>query len=299
MMAKRITVIGSINMDLVTQTDIVPKMGETVIGNRFFTIPGGKGANQAVAAAKMGADVKMVGLVGDDVFGQEYLQHLQKYEIDVSDVKPVTHEKTGVATIILAEGENSIIVVPGANDHLTPEVVAGYEDVIAASDLVLLQLEIPMESVELAAGLAKKHKKKVILNPAPFKPLSGTLIENADYITPNEYEAELLLQSAANQNLIKKKLIITRGAEGVDFFDEGKSIHQDSFRVEVVDTTGAGDTFNGALAVALLEDRPLSEACEIAAAAGALSVTKLGAQSGMPTRAEVESFLQQRKGEEA
>ncbi|WP_210366148.1 ribokinase [Bacillus sp. REN3] len=299
MMAKRITVIGSINMDLVTQTDIVPKMGETVIGNRFFTIPGGKGANQAVAAAKMGADVKMVGLVGDDVFGQEYLQHLQKYEIDVSDVKPVTHEKTGVATIILAEGENSIIVVPGANDHLTPEVVAGYEDVIAASDLVLLQLEIPMESVELAAGLAKKHKKKVILNPAPFKPLSGTLIENADYITPNEYEAELLLQSAANQDLIKKKLIITRGAEGVDFFDEGESIHQDSFKVEVVDTTGAGDTFNGALAVALLEDRPLSEACEIAAAAGALSVTKLGAQSGMPTRAEVESFLQQRKGEEA
>lgn len=298
-MAKRITVIGSINMDLVTQTDIVPKMGETVIGNRFFTIPGGKGANQAVAAAKMGADVKMVGLVGDDVFGQEYLQHLQKYEIDVSDVKPVTHEKTGVATIILAEGENSIIVVPGANDHLTPEVVAGYEDVIAASDLVLLQLEIPMESVELAAGLAKKHKKKVILNPAPFKPLSGTLIENADYITPNEYEAELLLQSAANQDLIKKKLIITRGAEGVDFFDEGESIHQDSFKVEVVDTTGAGDTFNGALAVALLEDRPLSEACEIAAAAGALSVTKLGAQSGMPTRAEVESFLQQRKGEEA
>jgi ribokinase len=296
MMSKKITVIGSINMDLVTQTDIVPKMGETVMGTKFFTIPGGKGANQAVAAAKMDAEVNMIGLVGDDSFGHDYIQYLRDQQINVNNVEPVTHEKTGVATIVLSEGDNSIIVVPGANNQVTPELVESHEEIIAASDLILLQLEIPMASVEKAAELAKKHGKKVILNPAPFQHLSESLIENADFITPNEYEAELLLKSVSNPEALREKLIITQGAEGVTFQEKDTEFHQESFKVEVIDTTGAGDTFNGALAVAILEGKPLRKACKIAAAAGALSVTKLGAQSGMPSRAEVDLFLNEREG---
>ena len=296
-MAKKITVIGSINMDLVTQTDIVPNRGETVLGNQFFTIPGGKGANQAVAAAKMGAEVSMIGLVGDDAFGHEYLGYLRKQQIDVSNVKPVTHEKTGIATIVLSEGDNSIIVVPGANNMVTPELVESLEKEIAASDLLLLQLEIPIESVERAARIAKKHGKQVILNPAPFQHLPEALIENADYITPNEYEAELLLASVMDPASLREKLIITKGSKGVAFYEGEQECHQDSFKVETVDTTGAGDTFNGAFAVAILEGKPITEACKIAAAAGAISVTKLGAQSGMPTRTEVEGFLSDRKGD--
>jgi ribokinase len=298
-MAKKITVIGSINMDLVTQTDIVPNRGETVLGNQFFTIPGGKGANQAVAAAKMGAEVSMIGLVGDDAFGHEYLGYLRKQQIDVRNVKPVTHGKTGIATIVLSEGDNSIIVVPGANNMVTPELVESLEKEIAASDLLLLQLEIPIESVERAARIAKKYGKQVILNPAPFQHLPETLIENADYITPNEYEAELLLASVSDSASLRKKLIITKGSKGVTIYEGEQECHQDSFKVETVDTTGAGDTFNGAFAVAILEGKPIREACKIAAAAGAISVTKLGAQSGMPTRTEVEGFLSDRKGDSA
>lgn len=298
-MTKKITVIGSINMDLVTQTDIVPNMGETVLGQQFFTIPGGKGANQAVAAAKMGAEVHMIGLVGDDAFGHEYIDYLRKQQIDVSNVKPVTHGRTGVATIVLSGGDNSIIVVPGANNMVTPELVNSMEGKIAASDLLLLQLEIPIESVEMAVQIAKKHGKQIILNPAPFQPLREELIENVDYITPNEYEAELLLASVKDPIALREKLIITKGSKGVTFYEKGLECQQDSFKVETVDTTGAGDTFNGAFAVAILEGKTITEASKIAAAAGALSVTKLGAQSGMPTRTEVEEFLRKRKGDSA
>jgi ribokinase len=298
-MAKKITVIGSINMDLVTQTDIMPNRGETVLGNQFFTIPGGKGANQAVAAAKMGAEVNMIGLVGDDAFGHEYISHLQKQHIDVSNVKPVTHARTGIATILLSENDNSIIVVPGANNEVTPEMVESFEEEIAASNLLLLQLEIPIESVEKAAQIAKKHGTKVILNPAPFQPLSETLIENTDLITPNEYEAELLLASVPDREALKEKLIITKGSQGVSFYEGGREQHMDSFKVTAVDTTGAGDTFNGAMAVAILEGKSLEEACKIAAAAGAISVTKLGAQTGMPTRVEVDQFISEREGDSA
>lgn len=298
-MAKKITVIGSINMDLVTQTDILPKKGETVLGKEFFTIPGGKGANQAVAAAKMGADVRMIGLVGDDAFGKEYIDYLDSLQIDVNNVKPVTHEKTGVATIVLSEGDNSIIVVPGANNRLTPELVEGLEEVIADSELILLQLEIPIDTVEKAVEIAKKHGCKVILNPAPFQTLSKKLLEDVDYITPNEYEADLLMKSVANPAALQEKLIITKGSKGVSFYENELEDQLDSFNVDVVDTTGAGDTFNGALAVAILEGETLRDACKIASAAGALSVTKLGAQSGMPTRAEVDQFLRDRGGDSA
>lgn len=295
-MKNKITVIGSINMDLVTQTAAVPRMGETILGQSFFTIPGGKGANQAVAAARLGADVAMLGLVGDDAFGQQYISHLRNHHINVMNVKPVTHEKTGVATIILSRSDNSIIVVPGANNRLTPDVIEQNEDVIADSDLVLLQLEIPMVSVVKAAELAKKHSVKVILNPAPFQTLSEDLIDNSDYITPNEHEAEQIFKEVGDSGKLKDKLIITRGARGVAYFQNNQECHMDSFKVDVKDTTGAGDTFNGAFAVAILEGKSVKEACVIATAAAALSVTKLGAQSGMPSRSEVDAFLIERKG---
>ncbi|CAM3982069.1 ribokinase [Mesobacillus zeae] len=297
-MDRKITVIGSINMDLVTQTNIIPKIGETVMGEAFHTIPGGKGANQAVAAARLSADVNMIGLVGGDAFGEEYIEHLRSFSINTDNVEPVTHAKTGIASIILAEGDNSIIVVTGANNLLTPEIINLNEKTIAESSLVLLQLEIPLESVIRAAELAKKHGVKVILNPAPFQPLPEELLQLVDYITPNEYEAELLLASTAQPDILKNKLIITRGAQGVTFHENGQMQHVSSYKVEVKDTTGAGDTFNGAFAVAILEGKTVREACEIAAAAGALSVTKLGAQTGMPTRAELEAFLAERKGEQ-
>jgi ribokinase len=294
-MNKKITVIGSINMDLVTQTKSVPKMGETVMGLSFHTIPGGKGANQAVAAAKLGADVKMIGLVGDDAFGKEYIDYLKSQQIDVTNVQPVTDEKTGIATILLADGDNSIIVVPGANNKLTPEHVDAHEQVIANSDLLLLQLEIPIESVERAAQLAKKHGVKVVLNPAPFQRLTKTLLENVDYITPNEHEADLLLKDAEEPQLFLNKLIVTRGSKGASYIENNQGFYVESYKVDVIDTTGAGDTFNGALSVALLEEKPLGEACQFACAAAALSVTKLGAQSGMPNRNEVETLLKERE----
>ena len=294
-MMKKITVIGSINMDLVTQTNSVPKMGETVMGQSFFTIPGGKGANQAVAAAKLGADVTMIGLVGDDAFGREYIDYLITQRVDVNHVQPVAHEKTGIASILLSGGDNSIIVVPGANHRLTAELVEKHEDVIANSDLLLLQLEIPMESVEKAAELAKKHGVKVVLNPAPFQRLSKTLLENVDYITPNEHEADLLMKEAEEPNLFLNKLVVTRGSQGVSYIENNQDVYVDSYKVDVVDSTGAGDTFNGAFAVALLEGKQMNDACKFACASAALSVTKLGAQVGMPDRKEVETFLKERE----
>jgi ribokinase len=294
-MMKKITVIGSINMDLVTQTNTVPKMGETVMGQSFFTIPGGKGANQAVAAAKLGADVTMIGLVGDDAFGREYIEYLKTQRVDVNHVQPVTDEKTGIASILLSGGDNSIIVVPGANHRLTPDLVEEHEVVIANSDLLLLQLEVPIESVEKAAELAKKHGVKVVLNPAPFQQLSKSLLENVDYLTPNEHEVELLLKEAEEPNLFLNKLVVTRGSKGVSYIENNQDVYVDSYKVDVIDTTGAGDTFNGAFAVAILEGKKMSDACKFACGAAAISVTKLGAQVGMPDREEVETFFKERE----
>lgn len=297
MASNKIVVIGSINMDLVTQTQAVPRLGETVLGTSFTTNPGGKGANQAVAAARLNADVTMIGAVGNDSFGKELLHHLQNQGIFTGNVEPVTHKETGIASITIANHDNSIIVVPGANDCVTEELVEKYEDVIAKNDTMLLQLEIPLKSVIKAAELAKKHGVRVILNPAPYQDLPEELLQLVDYITPNEYEAEELLKASNLKNL-HEKLIITKGAEGVSFYENGLEKNISSYKVEVVDTTGAGDSFNGAFAVALSEGKTIEEACSFAVAVGALAVTKLGAQSGMPTREQVEAFLNEDKGGE-
>ncbi|WP_102275926.1 ribokinase [Cytobacillus massiliigabonensis] len=297
MTKKKITVIGSINMDIVTSTNILPKMGETVLGKAFHTIPGGKGANQAVAAARLGADVTLIGCVGDDIFGKELKQHLKQQGINVENVEPVTETSTGTASITLYDGDNNIIVVPGANYHVTPDYIEGLEKIIAESDVVLLQLEIPLETVERTVEIARRHKATIILNPAPIQPLSKELLSKVNYITPNEHEQEMLLTSFEwadeERKEIIKKCIVTKGSKGVSILKEDE-LKIPSFSVDVVDTTGAGDTFNGALAYCLSMGYELEEACRFANATAALSVTKFGAQGGMPTLQEVEEFLQQR-----
>ncbi|PJW16515.1 ribokinase [Geobacillus stearothermophilus] len=285
-----ITVIGSINMDLVTVAARFPNQGETILGEQFLTTPGGKGANQAVAAARLGADVRMIGAVGDDAFGQELIRSLQNEGISVDYVKPVTHGSTGIASITISERDNRIIVVPGANHALTPEDLDSCESVIAESDVCLLQLEIPLPVVERAVSLAHRHGVRVIVNPAPAQPLPPSVLEQASFLTPNEHERTILFDKM-DEGAFADKLIVTEGAKGVRIWQDGQERLIPSFQVPVVDTTGAGDTFNGALAVALAEGKPLDEACRFANAAAALSVTKLGAQAGMPRREEVESFL--------
>lgn len=285
-----ITVVGSINMDLVTLTDKVPQMGETLIGTKFQTNPGGKGANQAVAAARLGAHVQMIGCVGNDQFGTELFRHLHNQGIDTTHVMKV-EDTTGIATIIVSGQENSIIVVPGANHHMTAEFVETKRDIIARSDLLLLQLEIPLEGVQKAAQIAKENGVKVILNPAPIRDLPGELLANIDYLTPNEHEYKLLHK---NNEELHKKVILTKGKEGVSFYEGDQLASIPAYKVEAVDTTGAGDSFNGGFAVGLSKGFTIKEACQYGNAVAALSTTRLGAQTGMPTANEVEAFVKER-----
>lgn len=286
-------------MDLVTATKKVPQVGETVLGQSFHTIPGGKGANQAVAASRLGADVTLIGCLGDDTFGRELPDYLQNQGINTDYVRTISDVSTGIASITLSDGDNSIIVVQGANMFVTPEMVEEHESIIANSDILLLQLEIPLESVEKAVELAKRNQVKVVLNPAPIQPLPKSLLQKVDYLTPNEHEQSMLLSSdewtEEERKELLAKCIVTKGSKGVTLFQNGET-NIESYQVNVVDTTGAGDTFNGALAVSLCGGANLEAACKFANAAGALSVTKLGAQSGMPTLVEVNNFLEQRRG---
>jgi ribokinase len=299
MTGRKITIIGSINMDLVTSTTQIPKVGETVLGYSFHTIPGGKGANQAVAAARLGTDVTMIGAVGDDSFGKTLVEHLTNEGINTESILKVEDNSTGIASIILWEADNSIIVVPGANNHITPEVIERHEDKIINSNILLVQLEIPLESVNRAVELAKKHGIRTILNPAPIQKLPKDLLEMVDFVTPNEHEQALLFASidGTDQELekLKEKCIVTKGSKGVMIYKNGEKVEIPSIQVEAVDTTGAGDSFNGALATALCEGLEIEEACRFANVVGAISVTKLGAQTGMPTKKEVEEFLQVHK----
>ncbi|MGG3738621.1 ribokinase [Aeribacillus pallidus] len=292
-----VVVIGSINMDLVTESPRVPEKGETILGEKFHLIPGGKGANQAVAAARLGAQVKIIGAVGTDSFGTELLAHLKNEGIDVSNVKPVTSVSTGVASITLSEGDNRIIVVPGANHLITPNDIEQCESVFANADVCVLQLEIPLETVEKAVEIAKKHGIKVILNPAPAQTLPLFLLEKVDYLTPNEHERPLIFGDTQEEAFIEK-LIVTEGKAGVSYYKQGKKVQVSGYSVDVVDTTGAGDTFNGAFAVAISRGMSLAEACAFANAAAALSVTQLGAQTGMPTQEQLEQFLQEQEAKQ-
>lgn len=290
----RVLVVGSINMDLVVETNTFPRLGETLFGNRFSTFAGGKGANQAVAAARLGAQVSMLGCVGNDAFGAELKAGLEQNGVDTRWVLQ-RDVASGVAMITVTGGDNAIVVVPGANHALTPADLDAAEAAFIAADVVLTQLEIPLEAVQHAAMLARRHGKAFFLNPAPATVLPQSLLDSATLITPNEYELAAALGNPGGdwQALLPRlpgRVVMTHGKHGAWYADaNGKAVHQPGFTVTAVDSTGAGDTFNGALAA--FWHLGVAEAVRRANAAGALSVTHAGAQSGMPYLIELNKFL--------
>lgn len=291
----RIVVVGSINMDLVTQAPRFVGPGETILGDGFVTVPGGKGANQAVAAARLGAQVALVGATGDDQFGQQLRQRLSAEGVDLDHVLQLGDCASGTASITIAGGENQIIVVPAANARVTAAQVESARALIERADAVLVQMEIPLETVEATLRLGKQLGVPVILNPAPAQHLPDDWLALASYVTPNQHELAILLGEDASEDFrslmqrVPCPVVLTRGSEGAWYRQHGEPVHQTGFAVDVIDSTGAGDTFNAALAVFLHEG--LATAVRKACAAAALSVTKLGAQGGMPRAPDVEALL--------
>jgi len=302
-MSAPITVVGSLNMDFVVQVERLPRPGETVAGHGFATMPGGKGANQACAAGRLGGRVLMVGRVGGDVFGAQLSESLHTAGVDTTPVRVTEGAPTGVALIFVEQGgQNEIVVAAGANACLTPEDVRR-EIHGSTGGLLLLQLESPLETVVEAASLGRRQGTRVILDPAPARPLPDGLLRDVDCLTPNESEALLLLGRREGEVSLGEapelaRALLQRGPRAVvlklgekgAFLDDGTGArHFPAPRVEAVDATAAGDTFNGALAVALAENRGLADAIAFANVAAALSVTRLGAQASVPTRDEVEA----------
>lgn len=302
-----IVVFGSINMDLVARVDQFPQPGETITGSAFNTAPGGKGANQAVACARLGAPTRMIGRVGSDYFGKVLKDHLSHEGIDVSGVyeDPSTH--SGVAMILVNRlAENNIIIVPGANGAVGQEDLARLELVLATDSILLLQLEVPLEAVVKAAEMAHACGAKVILDPAPARALPEELYRSVDFLTPNLGEAAMLvgfpIQSdqdvlRASQILRKRGMewvMIKMGEKGV--FAAGSSGHKayPAIPVNAVDTVAAGDAFNGAFAAAIDDDLPVEQAIEWGLAGGAWAVTRPGAQDAMPYREDVQGLLRNR-----
>ena len=283
-----ITVIGSINMDIVIQTEVFPKQGETVLGNLFTTIPGGKGANQAVAAARLGSAVQMIGAVGQDSFGTELYTNLKNENIQVDGIAK-TSNSTGIANILLHDRDNRIIVVPGANFDVNRDIVDANIELIKKSSLVMLQLEIPVETIDYILNLCEELSIPVLLNPAPAANFKKEWINQVTYLTPNETECELIFgtdfETACKQ--YPNKLIVTLGGDGAAFYDGDKIVKVQGYQSNVVDTTGAGDTFNGAFAHGLSLGKTMEEAVRFANIAASLSVEKFGAQGGMPNISDV------------
>ncbi|MCP6684069.1 ribokinase [Bacillus nakamurai] len=290
----KICVIGSCSMDLVVTSDIRPKAGETVLGTAFKTVPGGKGANQAVAASRLGANVYMVGKVGDDSYGKAIVDNLQANGVNTEYMETVTYKESGTAHIVLAEGDNSIVVIKGANDDISPDYAKKAIAELPSIDIVLIQQEIPEETVEEVCRYCRARHIPVMLNPAPARPLKAATIEDAAYVTPNEHEASILFPDLTKEEALADypgKLFITEGKKGVRYSDGAAERLVPAFPVEAIDTTGAGDTFNAAFAVALAEGQDIEQALLFANRAASLSVQKFGAQGGMPSREEVEELL--------
>lgn len=301
----RIAVVGSINIDLVVRVPHFARPGETVLGETFEEVPGGKGANQAVAAARLGAEVMMIGRVGDDAFGRQLTTALRSVGVDVSHVLSTPRVPTGVAIVAVeASGENSIMVVPGANGQLTPEDVEQATSVIANADLLLVQLEVPIPTVLAAIDVARAHETRVILDPAPAPETYPDELLEVDLVCPNESELATLLgvsrvseqdlrESAAKlQQRGPQHVIVTRGEKGAwTLMPNGTELLTDAVAVDAKDSTAAGDAFAAGLAVGLAEDQSLDAALRLACATGALAASRPGAQPAMPTRMEVESRL--------
>lgn len=286
----KITVIGSINMDLVTVAGKMPAQGETISGEHFETLPGGKGANQAVAAARLGADVNFIGKVGNDAFGDLLLKNFKEQGVSTDCILKENAVSSGLANIIVSDKDNRIIIIAGANGKVDTRYIDGFKEEIASSDYVLIQFEIPKITIEHILDLCHELHVPVIINPAPAMQLEDKYWDKAAYITPNEHEAGRLFYSTEKTLPgFHQKLIITNGSKGASYFNDGRMITVPAQKTEVVDTTGAGDTFNGALAVALSSGEDIESAISFANKAASLSVRKLGAQSGMPDRGDMEN----------
>ncbi len=300
-MQRKIVVIGSCNTDMVINMDHLPLPGETLIGGEFFMNSGGKGANQAVAAARLGGNVSFIAKVGNDPFGKRALEQYRAEGIDVKHILTDPEQPSGVALIMVdAQGENSIAVASGANAHLTTKDIDNAKEILSRADIVLMQLETPITTVEHAANVAKRSGAKVILNPAPAQPLPESLLQNLYILIANETEAEFIsgtqitdMDSVARAADILcdkgvEKVVITLGSRGA-FVKERGNYHQiPGLKVKAVDATAAGDTFCGALCVALAEGKNLTEAVTFANRCAAVTVTRMGAQSSLPYRSEIE-----------
>ncbi len=299
-----IVVVGSSNTDMIIKVPRIPKPGETIIGGTFATAAGGKGANQAVAAARAGGDVVFIARVGTDIFGEQAVKGFEQDGINVDRVLRDPDEPSGVALIFVDDkGENSIGVASGANARLSVDDLAAGRDAIRGAAILLMQLETPQETVKAAAQMAHESGTQVILNPAPAQPLDDEIFRSVSILTPNESEAELLTGVAVTDTGSAEKaarallgkgvgsVVVTLGSRGALLVTADAVEAVPGYAVTAVDATAAGDVFNGTLAVALAEQRPLRDALRFANAAAALSVTKLGAQPSAPRRAEIESLL--------
>ncbi|MCX7012241.1 MAG: ribokinase [Candidatus Sumerlaeota bacterium] len=303
----RILVVGSINQDLVVRVSRPPRPGETIAGGDLQLHPGGKGANQAVAAARLGASATMLGKVGRDAFGPAMLQTLQTEGVDTAFVSADDEAATGTAVIaVFDSGENTIVISPGANGRVRPADLAALEPRMGRFDFLLLQLEIPMETVEAAAGMARRAGVRVLLDAAPARALPPSLLANVDIVSPNETEAETLVGRPvttedealeAARELMRqgaREALIKRGARGSLWAHPDGVERFGVFDVQAVDPTAAGDAFTAAIALGLARGLPRSECLRFASAAGAMTVTRLGAQPSLPRAQEVEEFLRTR-----
>lgn len=297
---KKICVIGSINMDLVIETEYPPVMGETVFGKGFKTVPGGKGANQAVAAAKLGNDVSFIGAVGEDTFGTQLKANLKHFGVDVYGIESTGN--SGIAMIVVSEGDNTIILESGANKQVTPELIDRNINQIRQCDIVIFQLEIPSETVLYAMKAAKKMGKTVLLNPAPVSGFLPEMLEYTDIVIPNQHEASAMLGMSINdiksakaacekylENGVKQ-IIITLGADGC-VYNIGQEIkYAEAFKVKAIDSTAAGDSFIGAFC-AEADNLGADAAIRYAQATSAIAVSRKGASTSIPAKEEVEVFL--------
>jgi ribokinase len=303
MQSKKIVVVGSCNTDMVIKADRLPVPGETILGGTFFMNPGGKGANQAVAASRMGGNVTLISKTGNDVFGKQSVMLYTAENIKTDFIYSDPKHPSGVALITVdSQGENCIVVASGANAYLNPSDIDKASDEIENSDLVLMQLEIPIETVEYVAEMASKKGIKVILNPAPARALSDNLLKHLYIIIPNKSEAEILsgikvsdIESAKQAaDIISAKgvdiVVITLGSQGALIKEYNEYLFVEAFKVDALDTTAAGDTFCGAFCVGLSEGRSIPEAVKLAARAAAITVTRMGAQASIPYRSELSSL---------
>lgn len=302
-MSGTVVIVGSLNMDLVVRAPRHPQPGETIIGSDFQTFPGGKGANQAVAVARLGGKVRMIGRVGQDAFGDALLATVAHDGVDTTYIRRDPEAPTGVALITLdAAGQNTIVVASGANWRVSAQDVRDAEAAFEGADVLLMQLECPLDAVEAATDLAHRYGLQVVLNPAPARPLPASLLARVDYLLPNQPELSLLAGGESNreaairavQAMGARNLVVTLGEEGALLALNDQREYLPAYKVTVVDTVAAGDAFAGAFALALSEGKSVREAAIWGNAAGAIAVTRPGAQPSMPRRDELLQFLAER-----